>query len=378
MWLTGRAVALLAAAAVSFVVAVTVGVPSLLYVAGLCVGLVACAIALTWVARPRVEAVRHVEPAIAEPDEPVEITIDLVVRSRVPLSVLAWRDRLPTTVLESASGSVPLLEDGRARVGHTVQARRRGSHQTGPLTLVVSDAFGLVGRTLTHPDRDRFVVLPRRSELDDPEAGGTTEGLARAHRRHGAGQDDVIARPYRPGDALKRWHWKATAHHGEPMVRQEESDSRPTVQVVLDLDPRVHDHGGFEWSVSAAASILAHHSERGFDVHLVCGGSALSLESGQGLQEALVALALVEPVAEPPVVPRLERATFVLSGQLDGTAAAALTEAVPARDVVAFVARGTSESAFEALSAAGWHVVVRDDTSDLEAAWQAARPGVRA
>ena len=43
---------------------------------------------------------------------------------------------------------------------------------------------------------------------------------------------------YLPGDAMKRLHWKATAHRGQLMVRQEEQQINPRAGVFLDCEPR--------------------------------------------------------------------------------------------------------------------------------------------
>lgn len=377
MTLTGRSVSLIAAAAVSLALAVMVGIPALMPVACLCAGLVVVALLASFVAGPRLEVTRTVEPTIVEPDEVVEVTFDLTVRTVVPVVVSRWRDRIPSTVLGTAGGVVPPMSGTTARVRYEVRGRRRGSHEVGPLSVVVGDAFGLVERSLTAPQRDRFVVLPRRRPLDAGLGpGGASDGTSRMHPTSGLGQDDVIARPYLPGDALKRWHWKATAHHGEPMVRQEESELRPTVLVVLDTDPAVHDHAGFEWSVSAAASLVTHYGERNFDVELASGGSVVSLESGHGLRDALVSLALVEPTSTPVLLPARERTTIVLTGLVDSIAAERLLRAVPSRDTIAYVARGSAEAAQEMLARAGWHVVVRDSSDDLAAVWSRATGAV--
>lgn len=370
MWLTGRSVALIASAVVSLMLAVIVGIPALLYVTGLCAGMVAVAVVSAFLARPRLELHRTVLPSIVEPDDVVEVSIDLTVRSGVPVVAGRWRDRLPSTVLGEGTGIVPVTEGPQARLTYEVHGRRRGSHEIGPFSVVVGDAFGLVERSLGGGERDRFIVLPRRRPLDvRVGSAGATDGSTRLHPTSGLGQDDVIARPYLPGDALKRWHWKATAHHGEPMVRQEESELRPTVLVVLDSDPRVHDRNGFEWSVSAAASVVAHYGDRGFDVDLACGSTFVSLESGHGLQDALVTLALAEPDSAALVVPGRERTTFVMTGAIDVAAATRLVGSVPSRDTIAFVARGSGEAARGVLLSAGWHVVERDVADDLADTW---------
>lgn len=378
MRLTGRAGGLIAAAVVCLGLAVMGGIPALLPVACLCGGLVLVASAVTLLAGPRLEAARTVDPAIVEPDDEVRVRLDLALRTTLPVVASRWRDRLATTLRGDASGPVPPSTRTGTHVEYVVRGRRRGSHEIGPLTVVVGDAFGLVERSLTASGHDRFIVLPRRTPLEPGRGpGGGADGASRLHPISGLGHDDVIARPYLPGDALKRWHWKATAHHGEPMVRQEESELRPSLLVVLDAEPRVHDEPGFEWSVSAAASVVSHYAERGYDVDLAAGGPVVSLESGHGLRDALVGLALVEPTSAPVLLPTRERTSVVLTGLLDSTAAERLVRDVPSRDTTAFVARGTGEPARGVLARAGWHVVVRDAHDDLAGLWQGA-PAVAA
>lgn len=370
MRLTARSVGLITAAAVSLAMAVMVGIPALLPVACLCAGLVVVALAVVFLAGTRLTAHRTIDPAVVEPDEEVEVLLDLALRTTLPVVASRWRDRLPRTLVGTAAGAVPPTARTGVRLSYAVRTGRRGSHQIGPLEVVVGDAFGLVERTLTASARDRFVVLPRRHRLETRRGpGGDVDGTSLSHPDSGLGQDDVIARPYMPGDALKRWHWKATAHHGEPMVRQEEAEQRPTVLVVLDTDPAVHDQAGFEWSVSAAASVLSHYGDRGFDVDLSAGGEVLSLQTGHGVRDALITLALAEPNAAPVRVPARQRTTFVLTGRLDPDGAERLTRDVSARDTIAFVARGTSDAARAVLVAAGWHVVVRDSSDDVADVW---------
>lgn len=371
MWLTGRSTALIAVAAVSLVVAFLVGVPALLYVIGLCAGLVVVAVAVSVVSRPRITAVRTVTPAVAEQGETIEVRIDLTIDSVVPVVTDSWRDRIDSGLQGQARGTAPTMDRRQqAHVTYEVVGRRRGSHVLGPLSVVVGDAFGLTERAVKVDVRDRVVVLPARTPLEPVTGpGASADGVTRTRRSSGLGHDDVIARPYLPGDALKRWHWKATAHHGEPMVRQEESELRPTVQVVLAADPRLHDHAGFEWNVSAAASIVSHYAGRGYDVDLVSAGVDLSLDSGHGLTDALIALALLEPSSAPVTPPTGDGTTFVLMGRPDRDTARRIVGEVHVRDAIVFVAPATSAAAYEVLDKAGWHVVTLHADEELTEAW---------
>src|SRR5699024_718722 len=123
-------------------------------------------------------------------------------------------------------------------------------------------------------------------------------GSSRPASSHGGpGGDDVIARPYVPGDPLRRVHWKATAHRGEPMVRQEEQDDSRHALVLLDprtqramqgavLGTRSGSRSGrgvdamFEWAVSMTASLVEHLAEQGFSVTMQVLGTSIRASVG--------------------------------------------------------------------------------------------------
>ena len=90
--------------------------------------------------------------------------------------------------------------------------------------------------------------------------GDAGDGIS-ADERSGQGADNLIPRPYAPGDSMRRIHWRASAHRGEFMVRDEEQESTPTATVLLDLTPlhwpadaREGDDPGFESAVTACVS----------------------------------------------------------------------------------------------------------------------------
>lgn len=371
MWLTGRSIALLAVAGVALVLALTVGIPALLYVVGLCASLVVVAVLAALWARPRLAVSRVVTPVVVEAGGTVAVEIDLRIETSVPVQVMGWKDRTEATLQGTAHGAATHADGHGGRlISYELTATRRGRHRIGPLSVVVGDGFGLTARSLTDESVDHVVVLPARVPLDrDAGPGVTPDGASQVHRSTGLGHDDVIARPYLPGDALKRWHWKATAHRGQPMVRQEETEDRPAVRVVLDADPRVNDASGFEWRVSAAASIVEHFATRGFDVDLASAGMSRTLEAGQGVEGAMISLALLETSSDGLVVPAGDQTTFVLTGRLDQHAADRLIAQVPGPDTIAFAAAGSSEAALQTLTAAHWRVVLHDPREEVPAAW---------
>jgi len=201
----------------------------------------------------------------------------------------------------------------------------------------------------------------------------------------GVGDDDIIARSYLPGDALKRIHWKATAHRAELMVRQEEQQVTPRAAVILDAEPgsqgTVRDRKdaweyspAFEWAVVAVASITTHLVRAGYVVAVQSNGTSIDRVVADGqdtLEDAMVDLAVIEP--EP--VDRegrheAEGAAFIVLGRLTAERAQQWVAALAtSRTILALVSRGSSPQALDVLDAARWNVVAYSPGDDLAETW---------
>nr|WP_281352204.1 DUF58 domain-containing protein [Phytoactinopolyspora alkaliphila] len=155
----------------------------------------------------------------------------------------------------------------------------RGTFPIGPLTIRLTDPFGLVELRRAFSDVATLIVTPTVWALPTVRLSGewSSSGETRPRAIATAGEEDATVRAYRDGDDMRRVHWRATAHHGELMVRREEQpwQSRATIL----LDTRLGGHAGegpdssLEWAVSAAASIGVHLTERGYAVRLVTEGA---------------------------------------------------------------------------------------------------------
>ena len=341
--LTGRGIGFLVAAVVSFVAAPVLSLPAMLYVTGLTLGLVLFSALFVFVGHSRVRIERSFAPQVAGPGEQVRTTVRITNLSILPCLEARWQEDVPHGVSGQASGILPALggshsTDSRVSFSYVLQAMRRGRHEIGPLRVNVLDPFGLVYRRHRFGAAEPLVVLPRRVDLRPIAPRGSSEdGATRPAPQHvGLGEDDVIARSYLPGDAMKRLHWKATAHRGELMVRQEEQQVTPRAAIHLDCEPfaqgTARDRKGawefssvFEWCVVATASITAHLVKAGYVVVLQSSGGSVDrfIADGQDtLEDAMVDLAVVEPEeddAEHAAAP--ERALGAASAAGDGMTA---------------------------------------------------------
>jgi uncharacterized protein (DUF58 family) len=151
----------------------------------------------------------------------------------------------------------------------------RGVHRVGPLSARATDPLGLAEFEREVSEATRLLVLPRVVALRGlPPALGAGDGTPGAAVAHpGQGRSDVLVRPYRHGDELRRVHWRSTARHDELMVRLEERPWRGGLTVLLDRRDGAHRGRGaassLEFAVGLVASICVHLVARGEPVSLV-------------------------------------------------------------------------------------------------------------
>jgi len=364
MRLTRRAVGLLAVAAACLIVGLVVGVGALFPVTYFAAALVAAAAMLVRFSSPKLRVWRTLSAQTAVPDQVVEIELTVAISSRLPVLVTDWHDKVPTALGVTWESTEPATTPGLAH-RYAVACRSRGQHQIGPLIVTVGDAFGLVTREVESTEQTPITVLARTVELvTQPGEQSLIGGGGHQHAAASRGPDDVVARQYQPGDPLRRWHWKATAHRDEPMVRQEEAEAAPALRIILDTEPRVYDHTHFEFNVSAAASLLTHFAEAGHEVELVCG--SFGLVSTQDLTSALIALALVEPAAADPAPTASSAPVLLLTGRPDVRHCEELTGSLTGQ-VKVLLAEHTGNQATSILSGAGFavHVAGHDIAESL-------------
>ncbi len=390
--LTRRGAGFLFAAVVSFIAAPVLSLPALLYVTGLMLALVLFSAVFVFAGHSRVRIERSFAPQVVPPGQMSHATVRITNLSVLPCLEAKWSDDLPPGISGDASGILPALggshgTDSRVSFSYALQGLRRGRHPIGPLRVNVLDPFGLVFRRHKFGSPELLTVLPRRVDLRPIAPRGTSEdGATRPAPQHvGLGEDDVIARSYLPGDAMKRLHWKATAHRGELMVRQEEQQLTPRAAVILDCEPvsqgTAQDRQGvweyssvFEWCIVATASISAHLVKAGYVVVLQSSGRAIDrfIADGQDtLEDAMVDLAVVEPERldnERLVAP--ERAAFMVLGRVSVERAHYWAHVMStSRAVLALVAANTSAEARGILEDARWRIVTYQPNQDISDLW---------
>jgi len=172
------------------------------------------------------------------------------------------------------------------RTTYQLPPLRRGVYKLGPLSVRVSDPFGLAEAEHRSAGEATLVVYPRFEVLPYGSLSlGDRPSLGRARRARGSEPDSFLLRRYVPGDDLRRVHWPTTARVGELTLRQDEpkvADDR--VAVVVDLrtnaalHPAVTDET-LETVLESAATACSGWIRSGCEVRLLTSGG---YDSGPG------------------------------------------------------------------------------------------------
>jgi uncharacterized protein (DUF58 family) len=272
----------------------------------------------------------------------VTLRLDNVGRMRT--SVLLLEDEVPQRLGAGTRFVLDRIEaGGRRELSYRVRGNLRGRYQVGPLTVRLSDPFGLCELNRSFRDRDELIVSPAIESLPRLRRTGAAlmpDGQSRTAAA--SGDDDAATRAYRHGDDLRRVHWRSTARAGELMVRREEAPRSSRATVLLDTREGSWAGEGptssFEWAVSAAASVASALGRSGFAPRLVLGTGEEKSGTAAAFSPLLDELAVVMPTDSPSLSAALARLrtgpaaglTVAVLGQLSTSDAALVARARPA------------------------------------------------
>lgn len=141
--------------------------------------------------------------------------------------------------------------------------QRRGAETLTLQRMASAHPFGFLDKSIRESYRVPIVVWPARVGYRFAFAAPGERMLQGRHMRAGEGVELRQLRPYRPGDALRNVHWKATARMGQLQVRDTEQEWQQ--MLILRMDPSVHlwTPAAFETGCSFIASMAEDLFARG-------------------------------------------------------------------------------------------------------------------
>ncbi len=202
---------------------------------------------------------------------------------------------------------------------------RRGTHREHSFQFTSRFPFGFTERGVD-------VALPREILVYpciDPQPGFEEMLLALAGeleaRTRGRGHDFYRIRPYIFFESARHVDWKATAHTGEPQVREFARDEDPQVELFLDLDIAPGQEYWFERAVDVCAFLAWRVCHMEARLRLRTQDFQLSLPTEGDVYTILKYLALVSakgsraPIGPPeqnsyPIVVSAQPSRFVAAG----------------------------------------------------------------
>jgi uncharacterized protein (DUF58 family) len=279
----------------------------------------------------------------------LQITYTLRNTSRIPKPWLEVHN--PTTLPGGLPGRAISL-GVRAERSWLVRAplTRRGHFRVEPLQIRTGDPFGFFEASASVGQGVAVVVYPRIERLPmwRLPAANIEGSHAAPERTLQTSPLATAVRPYAPGDAFNRIHWKSTARHGEIQVKEFELEQTADAWIFLDLERSVQGGRGeestVEVAVRAAASIAAKALLENRAVGLTVNGHRQAIVPvDRGARQHLKImqlLAAVEGDGTTPLAECLVNAAGRLRRGMTAIVITASTDAGWVRPIAAFRSRG--------------------------------------
>lgn len=229
------------------------------------------------------------------PDEPVEMTIKVSNKKRLPLTWLRFQDKMPVppdsvNVLARTLGEAN--EDYFLVNSYSMHAREeverqttlrfpsRGFYRLGPVTYQSGDVFTLFTVEQTYDPRDTIIVYPQIFPMSDLGLPAK-EPFGDLRIRNSLFTDPIKTRgirDYHPQDRIRDVHWKATARRGHLQTKIYDPSTGMTLAIFLNVATMPKHWMGFfpkimERAVSVAASVANYGAEQGWGVGLYANGA---------------------------------------------------------------------------------------------------------
>ena len=265
----------------------------------------------------------------------IRVTYTLRNTSRVPKPWLEIHN--PTSLPAGLPGRAISL-GGRTERSWLIRTplTRRGHFRIEPLHIRAGDPFGFFESSASVGSGINVTVYPRLEPIPlwRLPAANLDGSQAMRERTLQATPLATTVRPWAPGDAFNRIHWKSTARHGDIQVKEFDLEQTADCWLVLDLERSIQRGSGDESTVEVGVRVAAAVADKALVENRAVGMTVnahrlAQLQPDRGGRQHLKImqlLAAVEgdgstPVAEALVasVPRIRRGmtAVVITASLD-------------------------------------------------------------
>jgi uncharacterized protein (DUF58 family) len=258
-----RRLPIIIVSAALLVAAFSTGAPFLFFLVYLGILVIGGAYVVTRFGLADLEAGYALDRVTAAVGETLRVTYTVRNAGRLPKLWLELHN--PTTLPVPLPGRALALGPRAERAwAARVPLSARGHFRVDPLVIRTGDPFGLFEASASVGTGTAVTVYPRVESLPRWRLPASTlEGSSSTPERTMQTTPLVTSvRPYAPGDAYNRIHWKSTARQGELQVKEFDLEQTADLWIVLDLDRHVQAGTGeestLESAVRVAAALAAH------------------------------------------------------------------------------------------------------------------------
>jgi uncharacterized protein (DUF58 family) len=307
-----RRLQLLLLGAILVVAAFSTGQPFLFYLVYLGVLVVGGSYVLTRLGLADLEAGYAVNQLSGHVGDRIRVTYTLRNTSRIPKPWLEIHN--PTSLPAGLPGRAISL-GGRTERSWVIRTplTRRGHFRVEPLQIRTGDPFGFFESSASVGSGINVTVYPRLEPIPlwRLPAANLDGSHAMRERTLQATPLATTVRPWAPGDAFNRIHWKSTARHGDIQVKEFDLEQTADAWLILDLERGIQAGSGDESTVEVAVRATAAIADKALvenrAVGMTINGHRMSqLQPDRGGRQHLKVMQLLAAVEGDGSTPIME------------------------------------------------------------------------